>query len=228
MKIVYSYDPETFEYQGETTAQINPMDTEEFLMPAHTVEDQPPAAEENQIAIYEGQWKIKPDFRTQTIWQDYETSKEVDEIGDIPEGWSLDRPEKPLQILKDEAVLQLKSLKSTVNNGGVTGDIALSSGSNHKADISLDSISNIQGLIMAYQAGLLTSPTNYTFADNQTISITAEDCMAIGAAIIAIKDVAHHKVLAFKQAILEAKDSKAIETILAQAKTELNPYIKAT
>ncbi len=194
-------------------------------MPADAVEDRPPEAEDNQVAVYEGQWKLKPDFRGQTIWQDYETSQEVTEIGEIPEGWSLQRPEKPLNMCKEEALQMLKSLKYTVNNHGVTGDITLSGGSSHKADISLESISNIQGLIMAYQAGILTDPTNYTFADNQTVRITAEDCTKIGANIIAIKDAVHHKVLNAKQAVTQARDAQTIETILAQTQDTLKTYM---
>ncbi len=227
MKIVYVYDPQTKEYLGEAVAQVNPMNAEEFLMPADAVEDRPPEAEDNQVAVYEGQWKLKPDFRGQTIWQDYETSQEVTEIGEIPEGWSLQRPEKPLNMCKEEALQMLKSLKYTVNNHGVTGDITLSGGSSHKADISLESISNIQGLIMAYQAGILTDPTNYTFADNSTVPITVEDCRNIGASMMAVKDTVHHQVLDAKHAVMEATDAQTINTLITQTQTVLSAYIKA-
>ncbi len=226
MKTVYAYDPETFEYTGEVTAQVNPMEPEEFIMPADAVEDEPPEVMENQIAVYEGEWIIKPDFRNQTIWQDYETSIEVTEIGEIPEGWNLERPEKPLEMVKDEAINYVKSLKASLNSGGITGNIKLSDGSSHKADISTEAMINILGLIVAYQGRILTGGTGYTFADNETITINNEDCMNIGAAIITLKDAAHHQTLAWKEAIIMTETTEAVNAILDEATAYFQPYLK--
>ena len=51
--IVYSYDPVTGEYLGTTTADPNPVEPGEYLMPAFTTTVQPPVPAEGHKAIWQ-------------------------------------------------------------------------------------------------------------------------------------------------------------------------------
>lgn len=82
-KIVYAYDPITFEYTGEIEAQESPLEEGIFLdeIP-NTSKNLPPVVIKNQIAVLVNEkWEIQPDFRGE-VWFNQNT-KEAIEIVDI-------------------------------------------------------------------------------------------------------------------------------------------------
>ena len=93
--IAYNYDPVTHEYIGRETAQENPKHPGEYLISAHSTLTEPPAIREGYARVWnEEEWSYVEDHRGATIWRDHFTSRTVEELGPIPEGWSIERPEK--------------------------------------------------------------------------------------------------------------------------------------
>ena len=93
-KKMYGYNPETFEYSGEVTAYIDPLESEKqgediFIVPANATEKEPLTAEKNQINIWNldtQEWKLFPDFRGQTVYKKAtgETVK-IEKVGTLPD-----------------------------------------------------------------------------------------------------------------------------------------------
>lgn len=60
MKTVYSYNPNTFEFNGETIAQKDPMEKEErFLIPTNATEKQPSFEEGKITKFVDGVWVLE-------------------------------------------------------------------------------------------------------------------------------------------------------------------------
>jgi len=55
MKTVYLFDPETGAYKGEYLAQESPLEPGDFIVPKHSVEVEPPAAELGKRSVWDGQ-----------------------------------------------------------------------------------------------------------------------------------------------------------------------------
>lgn len=52
--IVHNYDPETFEYLGSSEADANPLRPDQFLIPAHATEVEPPEEQEGFYRRFTG------------------------------------------------------------------------------------------------------------------------------------------------------------------------------
>ncbi|KMN49463.1 hypothetical protein VL04_00350 [Chromobacterium violaceum] len=86
-KTVYSYHPQTGEYLGLSQADRSPLDTEEvWLIPAFSTEQQPPNTDEHQVAVFcDGDWRLRPDWRTTPLWDKRTAQRVQAEIGDTPD-----------------------------------------------------------------------------------------------------------------------------------------------
>jgi len=105
-RIVYSYLPNTKEYSGTTIARQDPMDPDNFLLPAYTTIFQPPEVEENYVAVYnedDETWTQEVDYRGSLMYNK-ETAEEsfIDFIGDIPDEFTLTPKPGPLYSWNEE------------------------------------------------------------------------------------------------------------------------------
>ena len=122
---VYNYNPTTHEYTGRESVQENPKRPGEYLIPPNSTEEPPPAIREGYARVWGGTiWEYAEDHRGQTIWKDHFTSREVRELGPIPEGWSPERPPEPVtRTWITEAIYRAKAAKAyggiTVNRSGL-------------------------------------------------------------------------------------------------------------
>ena len=117
--IAYNFDPITHEYTGRETAPENPKRPGEYLMPANSTQTPPPEIREGHARIWNGSaWTYTEDHRGETIWQDRESSRTVNTLGPIPEGWSITRPEEPLTKEKLSELIYAEKCK--VAYGGIT------------------------------------------------------------------------------------------------------------
>ena len=123
--IAYNFDPTTHEYTGRETAPENPKRPGEYLLPTHSTLTEPPEIREGYARVWTGTvWTYTEDHRGETVWQDHDTSREIRELGPIPEGWTAERPDKAMtREWITEAVYQAKAAKAyggiTVNRSGV-------------------------------------------------------------------------------------------------------------
>lgn len=88
----YSYN-RNGEYIGIGIARPSPLEPNIFLLPALATFLDPPATQNNEVAIFaNGRWSTIPDFRGQTIYSNNAQNKVIEDIGEIPEGWTLTAP----------------------------------------------------------------------------------------------------------------------------------------
>lgn len=117
--IAYNFDPITHEYTGRETAPGNPKRPGEYLMPAHSTLTEPPEIREGYARVWTGTaWTYTEDHRGETVWQDHETSREIRELGPIPEGWTAERPAEPLTKEKISELIYAEKCK--IAYGGIT------------------------------------------------------------------------------------------------------------
>ena len=123
--IAYNFDPVTHEYTGRETAPENPKRPGEYLIPANSTLTEPPAIREGYARVWTGTvWTYAEDHRGETVWRDHDTSMEIRELGPIPEGWTIERPEeKVTRAWITETVYREKARKAyggiTVNRSGI-------------------------------------------------------------------------------------------------------------
>lgn len=76
MKKIYYYNPKTFEYVGESYAQLDPMATkitgrEIYTKPANTTFTEPPKLKDFELAIFNedtGEWNVKKSYKGSYKW----------------------------------------------------------------------------------------------------------------------------------------------------------------
>ncbi|NMZ37094.1 tail fiber assembly protein [Pseudomonas proteolytica] len=85
-KPAYSYRQGTGEYVGETTADPDPLESDNWLVPAQATLVQPPAQEINKVAVWDGvQWASVDDLRGVKYSKVDGSAVLWSELGAIPE-----------------------------------------------------------------------------------------------------------------------------------------------
>lgn len=95
--IVYKYDLETGEYQGEYQCQVSPLEPGKYLDDVpNTLKTAPPATAANEVACaVEGEWVVKADYRGQVFYKPDGTIVEIKDIGVLPDQQWLTEPPPP-------------------------------------------------------------------------------------------------------------------------------------
>ena len=97
MPQTYSYDPDTGEYAGTETLQVDPLEskiqgTKIYLHPAFTTTRRPPNTGENEVAVFSNdRWRKKKDFRGTIVFNAEGDEHVIRGIGVIPRGFT-ERP----------------------------------------------------------------------------------------------------------------------------------------
>ena len=100
-KNVYSYDSQTGEYLGETTAHESPRELGKYLIPANATETAPPKTGEHETAMWDGKaWQVVEDWRGRDGYINGEPTT-IEALGPLPAGWS-DTPPEPSEKEKAE------------------------------------------------------------------------------------------------------------------------------
>jgi hypothetical protein len=100
--IIYNYNPTTKEYIGQGTAQKDPKNPGNYLMPANATTIQVPLCTENETQIFNNDvWEIVKDYRGKEVISlvDYQISV-VDYLGEIKENY---------QLVSNESLTEIKS-----------------------------------------------------------------------------------------------------------------------
>ena len=174
--IFYTYDENTKEFTGTQNAFIDPLESKKqgknvYLVPANATDKKPLKTKENQVVIFNGsEWEIVADYRNKTYYIGTE-KYEMKELGDLPKGATFEpvEPEKTLDELKSEKLLELTSITSKFDNQLVNTDMIIKSSLGFSINADLRSQNNLRGLI---EVGV--EPVNFVTADNSVKSLTLE------------------------------------------------------
>lgn len=123
MKFTYRFDEDTKEYIGKEIAQLDPLETKKrgesvYLLPANSTFVAPTEKREGFAFIWNGsEWKEIEDYRGKEYYPAgsnyYSTPIEMKELGALPEGASLERPEKTEEEIAAETMSNAKSERAT-------------------------------------------------------------------------------------------------------------------
>ena len=119
MKSVYFYDEKTKEYSYEGYAQLDPLESEIqgreiYLLPANATFEKPFEKKDGWTQFWEDEkWMEIEDFREKEYWPSgssfYDSPIKMKEVGPLPEGATLTRPEKTEEELEIERLIKAKS-----------------------------------------------------------------------------------------------------------------------
>lgn len=93
MEKIYNYDRQTLEYIGEDFASLDPKETmiqgkDVYLIPAYATDKKPPETTTNETVIFvNNSWQIVADYRGQYMVDETMQPKEVENFGNLPEGF---------------------------------------------------------------------------------------------------------------------------------------------
>lgn len=123
---VYCYDGNKIFTQTEICSP-DPLESQQrgeavWLLPANSTFVAPPV-EENKVAIWNGTaWELKEDNRGIEYWLPGDTWQtephKMEDLGPLPDGALLERPEKTIEELKADKVIQIDAETSTAILGG--------------------------------------------------------------------------------------------------------------
>lgn len=113
--LVYHYNEETKEFLYEEEASIDPLETglkgeNVYLLPANATFEKPLEKQDYKAVVFNGsEWEYIEDYRGQTVWKSYYESMVIEELGAIPDGYSLEQPE----MTEEERKALIGELKCT-------------------------------------------------------------------------------------------------------------------
>lgn len=128
MKTICQCDITTGEFLYELTAREDPENPGEFLLPAGCVEKQPPKEKTGYVRVWEeNSWVYKSDFRGESVYSITDkTMGVVSALGDIPDGFTLMKPEmtdkwddKKKKWIPDDALItqqEIEKAKYVISN----------------------------------------------------------------------------------------------------------------
>jgi hypothetical protein len=92
--IAYIYDENTKEFLYEVQVEESPLEAGVILMPPNATLEPIGEDKENFAQIFNGSaWEYVEDYRGKTVWKSYKENMIIEELGAIPEGYSLEQPE---------------------------------------------------------------------------------------------------------------------------------------
>lgn len=101
--IIYRFDKRTGEYAGQHEAREDPREPGRYLIPGGATEQEPPAFDAGQVAVFDGTgWQVEEDHRGE-VWYDVRRKVEIKEIGPVPDGL-LAEPEPLPEPTRDEKI----------------------------------------------------------------------------------------------------------------------------
>lgn len=115
--IAYIYDEITKEFLYEVDVEKSPLEEDIILMPPNATLEPIGEVKENYAQVFNGsEWEYIEDYRGKTIWKSYKESVIVEELGAIPNGWSLEQP-SPTEEEKREIISMLYLTGADVERG---------------------------------------------------------------------------------------------------------------
>lgn len=174
---VFNYNPVTREFVGVSAADQDPLDAENYLIPADATVVTPPSVTAKQVAIYgDGAWTVLADYRGE-VWYDADRKPVVvDSIGE-PTGLTNTCPPEPPPS-KQQLRAHAATKRFALEVGGITsstfGPLATDR----------DTRAILAQAIQSLNLGLATAPIRFK-TPNGFVSLDREAFLAISGEIVA-------------------------------------------
>ena len=226
----YKFDANTKEYLYAEEAFRDPLESKAqgrdvWLLPADSTFTAPLEPEEGHAAVWNGEaWEYIEDHRQTRdkggvviegsgtpYWMPGDTwqtpARYMADLGPLPKGAMLERPEKPLAEIRKEKLAELNSAFSSVESGAW-----VMSSLGFKADANKTANTNIEGLIKSMTA-LGTETTQFCDYNNVFHAVTLDDLQTLQIEVIQNGQSLYAQKWAYRDAINAAKDKDALEAV---------------
>lgn len=209
----YKYDEQTKEYIGTEQALIDPLETELqgktiYLLPANATFENP-NLQDGFASVFDGtQWENIEDNRGKEYWLDTDTfgtpASVMKELGAFPVGAVFTAPQKTLEQLKQDKLLEFKSIRDNEE----VKPIAYNGNLFDFDDKSRDRINNA---IIALDIN--GQSIKWTTADNTNVAVTADDLRGVIAAVAMRSNELHAKYRELKELVLACTTAEEVDKI---------------
>lgn len=226
----YKFDADTKEYLYSEEAFRDPLESKAqgrdvWLLPADSTFTEPPVAEEGHAVRWNGTaWEQVEDHRQKRdkggvivgdsgtpYWLKGDTwespARYMTELGPLPKGALLAKPEKPLKVLREEKLSALNAAFASVESGAW-----VMSSLGFKADANTTANTNIEGLIKSMSA-LGQETVIFCDYDNAYREVTLEGLQTLQLEVIQNGQSLYAQKWAFRNAINAAKDKDALDAV---------------
>lgn len=194
---VYAYNGKTKEYiHNAEPAQVDPLEPDNLLIPAHATTIAPPEVGEKEVAVFDEaacEWQVKADRRGEVYYDTKMREKiTIDEIGVTPKKtWTAQAPNDPEEVWTGKAwevpfailVERKKAEIASARYDSATGIITIDE---HRYLIDKDSQIAFSGKLLAFQMGAITE-TRWKAVDG-FVDLTAAEFLFITKVIQAYID----------------------------------------
>ena len=209
----YKYDEQTKEYIGTEQALIDPLETELqgktiYLLPANATFEKP-NLQDGFASVFNGEWENIEDNRGKEYWLDTDTfgapASVMKELGAFPAGAVFTAPEKPLEQVKADKILEFKSIRDNeeVQPIAYNGNLF---------DFDDKARDRINSAIIALD--ITGQSIEWTTADNTNVAVTADDLRSVIAAVALRSNKLHNAYRTAKEKVLEATTKEEVEKVV--------------
>lgn len=215
MKYVYKYDEKTKEYLGKAEALLDPLETqlqqkEIYLLPADATFSEP-TLQEGYVSVFkEGAWENIEDNRGKEYWlQDdaYGTpAHKMETLGALPADAVFSPPQKTLEQVKQEKIIELKIMRDTAEVEPITYQ-------GYSFDYDSKARERISAAIIALEVAGASATLTWTTAANQDVKVTASDLRGIIAQVALRSDKLHTAYRKAKEKVETATTKEEVEAI---------------
>ena len=219
MQKAYLFDEKTKEFKNEVNAQIDPLESakagkEIYLLPANATWDSP-AVKDGCVAVWNGEtWDALEDNRKKEYWLPGDKygapTREMKELGPLPEGATLTAPERTLDETKAAKIAELKAERDSKEVEPITYN-----GNSYDYDSKARERINAAIIALDVQTAQAKSVANidWTTADNQDVKITADDLRMVIAMVAQRSNALHIKYREAKTKVTQATSVAEVEAI---------------
>lgn len=122
----YFYDTETKEFTYSAEVFTDPLESQNaghdvYMFSADATTLEPLESKDGFAVVFNGtEWEYIEDHRGTIVWKSYEESMEIRELGLIPDGWSTEQPEKPVEMADYDAAMEAHIADARIARGYTT------------------------------------------------------------------------------------------------------------
>lgn len=122
----YFYTEETKEYTHAEEVFTDPLESQKqgttvYMFSANATTQEPLERKEGYAVVFNGtEWEYIEDHRGQIVWKSYSENMQIRELGPIPDGWTVEQPEKPITMDDYDAAMEAHITSARVARGYTT------------------------------------------------------------------------------------------------------------